>query len=105
MFAKLTSFRMLQHTLPALRREPVLLVAPVHANDNHASRHSRDGMAKPVLTCHWVPAATGGLECRWYAVRGEVTPNEVTQPDDPGGAACAQTPVALGGRLFALVLR
>jgi hypothetical protein len=104
MFAKLTSFRMLQHTRPGLRPELVLLVAPAHANDNHASRHGRDGMAKrPVLTCQWVPSARGGLECRWYIMPDRVAPDEVTRPGEPGGDARTQMPIAFGGPPLALV--
>jgi hypothetical protein len=108
MFAKLTStklasIRVLRQKHSALSAAAVPFVAPAHANDNRASRHGRAGTAeRPVLTCRWVPSATGGLECRWY-VTDQVTSKGVTRPDEPGGAARAQRPVALGGRLLPLV--
>jgi hypothetical protein len=100
MFAKLTSMRVLRHAGPGLRPVPVMNVTPAHANDNHASRHGDAGAAgRPVLTCRWVPSATGGLECRWF-----LADSEATRPDDPGGAVQrARTPVAFGGRPLALV--
>jgi hypothetical protein len=100
MFAKLTSTKLTSHCVPRQTRPgvcpaPMLLVA--HANDNHVTR--RDGAAgRPVLTCRWVPAAAGGLECRWSLADGEAA-----QPGEPGKADRARRPVAAGGRLLALV--
>jgi hypothetical protein len=77
MFAELTSTklspsRVSRQSRSGLRPEPMLLVAPGHANDNHVTRH-RPGAAtkRPVLTCRWGPSATGGLECRWFLAGGE----------------------------------
>ncbi len=102
MFAKLTSIKLTSDRMSgqaclALRPTPVLPAAPVHANDNRAPRHRRDS-ARPVLTCRWIPAAAGGLECRWSLADGEAA-----RPDGPRGARGAQRPIAAGGRPLALV--
>jgi hypothetical protein len=47
--------------------------APAHSNDNTkavnaaVAGHRR---GRPVLACHWRPAAGGGLECHWDAEPG-----------------------------------
>ena len=93
---KLTSIRVPRH--PGLRPEPMLGV-PAHANDNRVTRtNSAAATGRPVLICRWVRSATGGLECRWFA------DGEATRPDEPGGAACGERPVAAGGRHLALVV-
>jgi hypothetical protein len=105
MFAKLTSTklnpnRVSRQARPGFRPEPGLRVAPAHANDNHVTRHrSAEAAERPVLTCRWVRSANGGLECRWFLVE-----REATRPDEPGGTAYVQQPVASGGRSLALVV-
>jgi hypothetical protein len=100
MFAKLTSTKLTSMRVPrhlGLRPEP-MLGAPAHANDNRITRASpAAATGRPVLTCRWVPSATGGLECRWFA------DGEATRPGEPGGAACGKRPVAAGGRRLTLV--
>jgi hypothetical protein len=84
MFAKLTSTKLSWHRVsqqarPGLYPSSAPLVAPAHANDNRVMRHDRGGaLGRPVLTCRWVPAAGGGLECRWALADGETAwPGEV----------------------------
>jgi hypothetical protein len=114
MFAKLTSAKLTSTKLspnrvsrqsrPGLRPEPMLLVAPAHANDNHVTRHGPGAAAKrPVLACRWGPSATGGLECRWFLAGGEAPRAEEPGPEQPGGAA-RERPVAVGGRHLTLVV-
>jgi hypothetical protein len=114
MFAKLTSAKLTSTKLspnrvsrqsrPGLRPEPMLLVAPAHANDNHVTRHGPGAAAKrPVLACRWGPSATGGLECRWFLAGGEAPGAEEPGPEQPGGAA-RERPVAVGGRHLTLVV-
>jgi hypothetical protein len=97
---KLTSMRALRHARPVLRPEPILGVAPVHANDNHLVGPSSAGArGRPALTCRWVATAAGRLECRWF-----LADSEAGAPDEPVGALHRmQRPVALGGRRVALV--
>jgi hypothetical protein len=104
MFAKLTSAKLTSTRLASHRGScpaAMLPVAPAHANDNHVTRHDRGGTAgRPVLTCRWIPAAAGGLECRWFLAGGEGA-----QPGESGKALRAQPPAAAGGRHLALVAR
>jgi hypothetical protein len=105
MFAKLTSTkltstrttsnRVSRQMHSGQRPERTLLAAPAHANDN---QRVAGAAGRPRLACQWVVSATGALECRWHIV-----PDGAARPDEPGGAVCAQTPVALGGRSLALV--
>ena len=99
MFAKLTSNRVSRQARPGLRPEPVLLVAPAHANDNRVTRSPAGAARRPVLTCRWVPSEAGGLECRWF-----IADDEAARPaDQPGEAAVAQSPAAIGAPRLALV--
>jgi hypothetical protein len=105
MFAKLTStklasMRALRHARPGLGPEPMLCVAPAHANDNHLVRPNGAGArGRPALTCRWVATAAGRLECRWF-----LADSEAGGPDEPGGmVGRMKRPVALGGRRVALV--
>jgi hypothetical protein len=96
---KLSSNRVSRQPHLGLRPEPMLLVGSGHANDNRIARRGPAGATKrPVLTCRWVPSATGGLECRWLVADGEAT-----RADEPG--AVRERPVAAGGRHLTLVAR
>jgi hypothetical protein len=109
MFAKLTSTKLSPNRVspqsrPGLRPEPMLLVAPGHANDNHVTRHGPGAATKrPVLACRWVPSATGGLECRWFLATarhpGPRSPGP-SSPEEP----LASGPVAAGGPRLTLVV-
>jgi hypothetical protein len=115
MFAKLTSTKLaskraLRHARPGLGPEPILCVAPAHANDNHLVRPNGAGArgrqaltcrprGRQALTCRWVATAAGRLECRWF-----LADSEAGGPDEPGGTVGRmKRPVALGGRRVALV--
>jgi hypothetical protein len=84
MFSNIAKFRA-ESTVRAAPRP----VAPVHSNDNAKAVHAAGELrsrGRQILSCHWRPAASGGLECCWEVERA--TEASAEEPDERCIAVC-----------------